>query len=299
MDGETALLASLPPSIWSKTLRRTRVVRSFRSIDAPDGDDIRDHADMLGLNPRSFYRLIRAYDKLSAGVVPAASRRGIRRSLPQEAEDIVDAVRTEMGRETPERLMLIEIGRRCAAAGIRAPSLNALRTRDVGSEVDLRIRLRRRFDIVVDACPLDIDVIDESRSGNTEAVAWLTGILAGATGLCLGHMVTAGSPSAGDMDELLDEAAPLGDEQRNVLIATGTLPELIARTSDHGHPTGPEFDEATSRGLLAGAALVPAFGLKIGTVSLKARRREPFGDKAVPIAVARRLVDHMLGADRD
>lgn len=213
MDGETALLASLPPSAWRETLRRMRVVRSFREIDAPDGDDIRDHADMLRLDPRSFYRLIRAYDKLSAVVVPAASRRGIRRSLPREAEDIVDAVRSEMGRETPERLVLIEIGRRCAAAGLAAPSLNALRTRDVGSEVDLRIRLRRRFDLVVDACPLDIDVIDESRSGNTEAVAWLTGILAGPTGMDLGHMVTAGPPSTEDMERLLNAAAPSGGDR--------------------------------------------------------------------------------------
>ena len=65
-----------------------------------------------------------------------------------------------------------------------------------------------------------------------------------------------------------------------------------------GDPTGLTFDAAASRGLLPGAALVPVLGLKIGTVSLKARRHKPFGGKAVPINVARRLLDHMLGTDR-
>ncbi|MEG8027674.1 hypothetical protein [Sphingomonas aerolata] len=45
MDGETALLASLPPSAWNETLRRLQVVRSFRNLAAPNGADIRDHAD--------------------------------------------------------------------------------------------------------------------------------------------------------------------------------------------------------------------------------------------------------------
>lgn len=50
MDGETALLASLPPSAWNETLRRMEVIRSFRDIAAPNGQDIRDHAAALRLN---------------------------------------------------------------------------------------------------------------------------------------------------------------------------------------------------------------------------------------------------------
>ena len=298
MDGETALLASLPPSAWNETLRRMEVIISFRDIAAPNGQDIRNHAAALRLNPRSFYRLIRAYENLSAGVMPTGSRRGSKRSLRQEADDIVEKVRSEMGREAPERLVLIEIGKRCAAAGIEAPSLSALRTRDAGAAVDLRIRLRRRFDLVVDACPLDIDVFDESNSGSAEAVAWLTGLLDGATGMVLGHMVTAGEPRVDRMQELL-EAGAGSDGDPRVLISTGTLPDVMPSALGDGGPTDLTFDAAASRGLLPGAALVPALGLKVGTVSLKARRHKPFGGKAVPIGVARRLLDHMLGADRE
>jgi hypothetical protein len=105
-----------------------------------------------------------------------------------------------------------------------------------------------------------------------------------------GYMVTAWAPNAEEVQELLDASAGSGGARR-VLISTGALQAVMPPALSIGDPTGLTFDAAASRGLLVGSALVPALGLKIGTVSLKARHRKP-------IAVARRLLDRMFGADR-
>lgn len=131
MDRETALLASLPPSAWNETLRRMEVIRSFRDIAAPNGQDIRDHAAALRLNARSVYRLIRAHENLSAGVMPTGSRRGSKRSLRQSADGEID-IQAYLARDGLR--CLIRIGRSIFyhhplqvinAYGMRPPEIRA------------------------------------------------------------------------------------------------------------------------------------------------------------------------------
>lgn len=294
MEGVIPILANLPPSSWKEALGRIEAVRAFRALKSPDGADVKRYADLLSLNPRSFYRLLRAYGDLRDGVTPKPSKRGAKRFLPTGTVEIMRQVRAELGREVPERVVHLEVSRRCLAAGLPAPSLNALRTRDKGSQVDLRIRLRRRFDLILDSCPLDVDVLDAT-SGNT--MAWFTGLLDAEIGADLGHLVTAGPPTTADLLKLIGagRSRSAGDI---VLLATGGLVETLAPVATHPILEGVRVDEAASRALRAGAALVPAFGLKIGRISFQARRRA-IPAAAVPVKIASQVVDHLLGPDRN
>jgi hypothetical protein len=293
MDREVALLANLPPSNWSEALRRMEVLDAYRQIEAPTVRDIERHAELLKLNPRSFYRLIRAYDDLGRAGSARQSKRGTTRSLPADASAIIEQVRGELGREVPDRMIHLEVAKRCVAAGLPVPSSNAVRTRDMPSQVDLRIRLRRRFSFVIDACPLDFDVFDEGPPTRCVRPAWLTCLLDGADGGMLAHLVTAGEPAPQDMVEMLEavrSSAPSG----STLLATGELhAKLAAVVTTDDLPL--VLDVPMSRGLRPGAAMVPALGLKIGRMSLHSRRRKAMSEgTAVSLGMARRVVEHAL-----
>ena len=293
MDREVALLADLPPSNWSGALRRKEVLDAYHRLEAPTVRDAERHAELLDLNPRSFYRLIRAYDDIGRAGVAVRSKRGMTRSLPADASTIIEQVRGELGREVPDRMIHLEVARRCAAAGLPVPSSNAVRTRDMPSQVDLRIRLRRRFSFVIDACPLDLDVFDEGTSPRCVRPAWLTCLLEGGSGGILAHRVTAGEPAPRDLLEMLETIRSTGPSG-STLLATGGLPTKLAASASSDDPD-PVLDEPMSRGLRPGAAMVPALGLKIGRVSLQSRRRKAMPDgTAVPLGTARRVVAHLL-----
>ena len=292
MAGVAQLLASLPPANWKETLRRLEVLRSFKAIEAPSGRDVEEHATRLGLDVRSFYRLIRAQDELRLGAPVRVSRRGMRRFLPPETERIIDEVLAELGREIPDRIVLIEVARRCREAGLPTPSAGALRTRSAPTRVDLRIRLRRRFDTILDACPLDLDV--PSENGVAPAVAWFGSVLRGADGAMITYVVTAGPPTPGDLAEMFSAIVPEGTGD-GILVATGDLSAALAHASEATARHGLRFDVAASAGLRPGAALTPVMGLKLGRLSFQARRREAYEkDLAVPLDVARDVVAHLI-----
>jgi hypothetical protein len=177
------------------------------------------------------------------------------------------------------------------------PSVSALRTRDAASRVDLRIRLRRTFDVVIDSCPLDVDVTDAENHGDEERVAWLTGLLDGAMGTRLGHVVTAGVPSELDLLLFLDVAHSSAGGCAN-LLATGGLMRTLQPVDRFLTRRGLRLDSAASHGLPPGSALVPALGLKVGNISLLPRRKAPFGGRSVPLLSARRVVDKLLDGHR-
>lgn len=297
MCRETALLAGMAPSRWHEALRRIGVVRSYCALTAPNGKDAQRHADELKLDVRSFYRLVRAYEDLREHAVPKRSKRGTTRSLSSDAERIISEVRAELGREVPERLVHAEVANRCRTAGLPVPSVSALRTRDAASRVDLRIRLRRTFDVVIDSCPLDVDVTDAENHGDEERVAWLTGLLDGATGTRLGHVVTAGVPSERDLLFCLGVAHLQGEEDVD-LLATGGLMQTLQPVDRILATRGLRLDAAASHGLPPGSALVPALGLKVGRISLLPRRKAPCGGRSVPLSSARRVIDKLLDDNR-
>jgi hypothetical protein len=291
--GIVELLASLPPAAWKETLRRLEVLRSFKSIQAPTRSDVEDHAARLGIDVRTYYRLIRAQDELKRGAPIRKSRRGTRRFLPPETERIIDEVLAELGHEIPDRIILIEVARRCREASLPAPSAGALRTRSAPARVDLRIRLRRRFDVILDACPCDLDVLSED--GAAPAVAWFAALLRGSDGSMIAHAVTAGSPTATQAAALVELAGRHQDPD-GVLVATGDL-QGTTSLADTARPHGLRFDAAASMGLRPGAALMPVMGLKLGRLSFQARRRTIHDkDVAVPLEIARDVVDHLLAS---
>lgn len=291
MDRNLRILAETAPASWAETIRRLDAVRSFRALGLRTEAEAQVRARSLGLSTRSFYRLVRAFDAEGAPE-QRRSRAGEHRLLPEEVRTIIADVMDELGREAPERLVHLEVLGRCRAAGLPQPSYSSILSRATGSAVDLRIRLGRRCDLVLDACPLDLDVIAEPT--HAPAVATLSAVLRARDGARLAHLLTAGAPTSRDLLEVVGRAAGLQAADVSMVATGGTAVLLDACTEDLT-AMGVRLDKAASRGLEKGSALVPAIGRRLGKLSLTPRRRLTRRDgTAVPIALARDVVRSIL-----
>jgi hypothetical protein len=293
MDQEIAALAELPPAQWDEALRRFAVVRNYLSLDRSTVRNPEAHARGLGLNVRSFYRLIEAYRELQESKQPRRSQRGAQRHLPSEVDQVIADVRSELGCEASDRLVHLEVQKRCHEAGIPEPSYSSIRTRSAGSLVDLRIKLRRRCDLVLDACPVSFDVFQDGADDGLRKVAWLTGVFAAEHGTLLGHLLTAGEATPIELSEMLRDALRRG--AAGTMVATGESPQILMSIEPELHSFGVRLDNAGSRGLQAGVAITSVLGRKIGKIFATPKRRELLKDsEAVPLNLARRVVTLLL-----
>ncbi|UYY58005.1 hypothetical protein [Sphingomonas sp. S2-65] len=291
MDRDVAMLAELPPAKWSEALRRLDVLKSFDALPDPTGKDVAEHAEQLGLTVRSFYRLIEAHEILKITGRARRSRRGKRRWLSSQLEKVILETMRDLGPEAPQRTVHLEVVRRCRAAGLEPPSENTIRTRTTGTDVDLRIRLGRRFDIVLDVCPLSLDVLDEAGEA---AIATLAGVQDAITGRLLIHSLSAGAPKPEALARMVAEAAAEAFAQR-ALIVTGDRAQALLPYSDVLSKAGVRLDAGASHGVRAGSALMSILGLRIAKVPFAPRQsRAASPSQAVELAVAQRAISQFI-----
>lgn len=291
MDRDVLMLAELPPVKWKEALRRLEVLKAYEAIPNPTSEDAEAHATKLGISVRRFYGLVKASRMLNERGHARPFRQGQHAHIPAEVNRIIEETRRELGSEVPHRAVELEVARRCRVLGFDPPRAATVRRRIVGAGADLRIRLARRFDLVLDISPMGLDVTD--RSGQA-AVAMLTGLLSWEAGEVLATRVSAGWPSIDDVLSLLHEGVARSNTEPT-LVATGTLADTLTTVEQTLAAMGLKFDLGASHGLRPGLALTTVFGLRIGKVPLMPKRSSaPSLEKAVPLDLARKVIARLV-----
>ena len=303
MGTEETTLATLPPTRWAEARRRLAELARYDAIDDPSGDDAHRAADRLGLTTRSFYRLAATYREARRGRARAGSRRGRHSVVDARTDRVVAGVIRDLGRSATDAAVLVEAVARCLREDVPAPSMTAVRTRTGAGHVtvDLRRRLDREGDLMLDACGLDLDVLVTDPSGRDAAVgAVLVTLHRARDGRLLAHALHAGPPSTADLVRVVAAGSPDRSAAEAVgtasLVATSPARETLGVVAMDLETAGIRLDPAAGI-LRAGAIAVPVLGRRLGRIALSPRRSQPgTPELAVPIGVARAVVDDILRA---
>lgn len=299
-DEITMQLAELPPRLWAESLRRLEVVDRYLALDKPTTADADRSAAELDLVQRSFFRLAAAVRELRAGGAPKVSLQGRQSKLRHDTRSVLDTTIADLGPGARDSEIFAECHRRCKEQGITPPSWNAVRTR-TGKPVlnpDLRSRMRRDADFVLDACPLDLTV--HVASGDPQ-LAVLTAIIHVDSGEVLGFYLDGQPANAAAVAHAFMDAIDHPRSGRHshapgqrLIVSTAVQPymsvvEHLARAAKL------QVDTTASLGLTPGVALTNAVGRKIGRIPIVPRARaKARPDLAVPLHHAQAVVGELL-----
>jgi len=263
MNGIERLLADLPPELWARTIRRMRAVASHEA--ASDPTDVADAAKRLGMTSRSFYRLIAAHRAFVGGRPPRPSRRGFHSGVPTEVDQEIHNAYRLLGPEAPLASVLRVATARCREKGLGEPSMTAVRCRrPKARRVDLKLRLRRRADLVLDCVGLGLCVIDDD--GRVHS-AMLSCVFHAGDGNMAHHLVSAGIPNHDAVADMLG-SLPITVPGSASLVATGGIAPSVEPVPTPAAAREIVFDPLGSMGLQPGSAIMAVLGRRIGRVTV-------------------------------
>ncbi|GAA4020919.1 hypothetical protein GGQ97_001374 [Sphingomonas kaistensis] len=293
-------LAELPPHLWAESLRRLEVVDRYLALDKPTTADADRSAAELNLVQRSFFRLAAAVRELRAGGTPKVSSQGQQSKLRHDKRSVLDDTITDLGPGARDSEIFAECSRRCKEQGLTPPSWNAVRTR-TGKPVlnpDLRSRMRRDADFVLDACPLDLTVHVASAEPQ---LAVLTAIIHVDSGEVLGFHLDGQpvetSAVAHAFVDAIDHrrSGPHSRHRGQRLIVSTALQSHMSVVESLAQAAKLRLDTTASLGLAPGTALTNAVGRKIGRIPFAPRARvKARPDLAVPLHHAQAVVGELL-----
>lgn len=307
-DVSSSQLAQMPPHLWSQALERMAIVDKYLRHETPTNAEAEACAAELQVGVRTFYRLVAAIRAARTGKQSAPSQKGLQSPLHPLTAGVLDAVIEELGPNARDSDILAICRIRCAAGKIPAPSLSAMRTRTgrPPSRPDLRRRLCRDGDLVLDACPLALDVKSPDHSVHP---AMLTALIHMKTGRILGHYLGSGDPDrravVATLLDALSLPRPRGarptKSDKLCLVVTGGLGRLDEPTQKALRSAQIHMDAAASQGLKAGAGLTAALGRKLGKIPISPLGRRVSADTttAVPLPKAQAVVAQLISARND
>ncbi|WP_338503112.1 hypothetical protein V6R86_06795 [Sphingomonas kaistensis] len=299
-DEITMQLAELPPHLWADSLRRLEVVHRYLALDKPTTAEADRSAAELDLVQRSFFRLAAAVRELRAGRAPKVSLQGRQSKLRHDTRSVLDTTIADLGPGARDSEIFAECRRRCKEQGIVPPSWNAIRTR-TGKPVlnpDLRSRMRRDADFVLDACPLDLTV--QVASGDPQ-LAVLTAIIHVDSGEVLGFHLDGQPMDASAVAHAFMDAIEHPRSRRHsrpsgqrLIVSTAVQPYMSV-VKHLAQAAQLQLDTTASLGLTPGTALTNAVGRKIGRIPFVPRARaKAHPELAVPLHHAQAIVGELL-----
>ena len=215
-------------------------------------------------------------------------------------ETTVDDTIPDLGPGARDSEIFAECSRRCKEQGLTPPSWNAVRTR-TGKPVlnpDLRSRMRRDADFVLDACPLDLTVHVASAEPQ---LAVLTAIIHVDSGEVLGFHLDGQpvetSAVAHAFVDAIDHrrSGPHSRHRGQRLIVSTALQSHMSVVASLAQAAKLRLDTTASLGLAPGTALTNAVGRKIGRIPFAPRARvKARPDLAVPLHHAQAVVGELL-----
>lgn len=146
-------LSGIDPLRRDEVRRRIEVLERYLAIERGTRADAERHAREIGIGVAQFYRLTKAWRLHRRPDVVGAGERGrpkVRKDgVPQASRRIVDEVVQDVGANAKLEDLLMEVRRRCAAAGTPAPSRGALWTYVMDARATSPIRTGERRRLVV------------------------------------------------------------------------------------------------------------------------------------------------------
>lgn len=300
-DEITKQLAELPPHLWAESLRRMEVVDRYLALDNPTAADADRSAAELKLVQRSFFRLAAAVRELRAGGEPKVSLQGQQSSLAATTRSVLESTILELGPGARDSEIFVECRRRCEEQKLASPSWNAVRTR-TGKPAfsrDLRGRMQRDADFVLDSCPLDLTV---HAIASSPQLAVLTALIHVDTGEILGAHVNeqqvTDSAVANVFLEAIDHPtigpAAATKSRRRLIVCTAIEP-LMPAVETLAEAAKLHIDKDQSLGLRPGVALTNAVGRKVGRIPFRpGGRAVARPDLSVPLPYAHAVVGELL-----
>lgn len=299
-DEITMQLAELPPHLWAESLRRLEVVDRYLALDKPTTADADRSAAELDLVQRSFFRLAAAVRELRAGGAPKVSLQGRQSKLRHDTRSVLDIIIADLGPGARDSEIFAECHRRCKEQGLTPPSWNAVRTR-TGKPVlnpDLRSRMRRNADFVLDACPLELTV--HVASGDPQ-LAVLTAIIHVDSGEVLGFHLDGQPMNASAVAHAFMDAIDHPRSGRHSypsdqrLIVSTAVQSYMSVVEHLAQAAKLQVDTTASLGLTPGTALTNSVGRKIGRIPFVPRARaKARPDLAIPLHHAQAVVGELL-----
>jgi putative transposase len=243
---------------WTEAVRREAVIRPLAEAGRRGRVAVEDAARCLSLSIPQIYRLVRDFrsQPVTASMLPSRrgqtkGRRRLDPAIEARIEAALETVYLRPERPTVKRL-LGQVRKDCAAAGLRPPSMNAVRARISARSLRERTRAREgaavagdRFRLVkpglrterplhvvqIDHTKVDIMLVDDV----TRACIgrpWLTLVLDVHTRMVAGLTLSLDPPSAAGTalavtQAVLAKAAWLTDRAIGLAWPTQGLPEII------------------------------------------------------------------------
>ena len=293
-------LCSLPPQAWAEAIARHQAVDEYLAARSPSVQTIQNLAGKLGIDQRTFYRMIE--ERRNPRV---RRRRGPARTRP-EIESIMSQAIDLVGRPCQIKDVRDEVVRLCEARGLRPPSNDLIRlrfreARGLSAFVDGTFAA----DYVVDACELDFDVVEQG----VREPAILAVVLSPNTGSIRGHRLFCGAPTVADVGSLITDVGVKSGPGRNKRVSVVAAGALRGCLDDLGNllgepslvaPYAPPRARGAARLTRAGEAIAQSLGCKIGTIRLRAMKNRMRAPTAVvDYAVAARVVETLLKPMRE
>lgn len=291
-------LSVAPSRTWPTIIERHQAVTDYLEINNPTTSDVDRFAQRVGLSRRMFYRLIDDRKRRLAGHSSATLITGRGRPITLEQETAISDALTRLGPGALTRDVYTEAAVICAERGIPAPSDYAVtsRVRAPRERVEIRARLHRRFDWILDTSQLDFDVIE---SDGNSGPAYMLALIDVHSGETLAHQVHPGKPSSLAIANLiLPKIAQLhrpNPRRASLAVTTILWPEaLLLESLLRRHAL--EAAECAPRTVRSGEALMFVFGPRIGNISLRPRPRRSSSNvqPAIEIALAEAVVGSLV-----
>ncbi|MBB4100497.1 hypothetical protein [Sphingomonas kyeonggiensis] len=297
-------LSRLRPRTWEQTIARYDAVEEYFAIPNAGHAEVQTCASKLGVNERTFYRLIADRRKHPAGRGRPNSRRQIKKA-PRKSLRFVDpqveAVIAEAMLTTPRPCRIADIHvtvlHLCAERCIAPPPFETVRRRfrtPRGSRVEPRPDLDR---LILDTCKFDFSVGD---TNGRNAPAVIVALVHPSSRTVITHEIFCGPPSAAEIGAFLSKAAP-EIEGRSITVSFALRDEvsaLKALLAPAGVSVLPDSYHLSGAADITGPgeALLHVFGLRIGPIailsrSLRSATLPTAGNLEVARAVCAKLID--------
>ena len=257
-SSEAETLHSASERDWAEAVRREAVIRPLAEIGRLGSVAVQDASRRLGLSIPHIYRLVRAFRRqpVTASMVPrrrgqAKGGRRLDPAVEARVEAAIQAIYLRPERPTVKRL-LGQLRRDCVTAGLKPPSMNAIRARVSARSLRERTKAREGAGIVEDRFrqvkkglrterPLQVVQIDHTKvdimlvDDVTRACIgrpWLTLVLDVHTRIVAGLTLSLDAPSAAGAalsvaQAILPKAEWLADRAIKLAWPAFGLPESV------------------------------------------------------------------------
>lgn len=261
-------LTGVHPTRWAEIRKRIEVIEAYLELDKPTHVQEAQHAEMLGIAPPQFRRLVSTWqshrDPAKLPNARAAPNTGSGKGqVSHDVNTIIQNAITSAEPGANARKLWLQIAEACEAAGLKAPSRNAVWLRLNKAKVHLKPKVEGVF---IDHCMLNLLV------ESTEHLPWLS-LVATFSGRVIAFNVSIAAPTPQSSTKLIVHALgsmPLSAEKSALFMDIGPEPgwEILVKAMNVNRVTTKVRSRPRQ---FIGNYIGQVFGNKLGGLNLRLR----------------------------